>query len=65
MRTRLALLLLAGATALTAGERVAMAELDENCVVSVLNRTARVQTDGSFALPNVPGNFGQVRARAT
>jgi len=38
---------------------------DERCTVSVLNRTAKVQLDGSFKLPNVPANFGQVRARAT
>lgn len=43
----------------------AMAQLNENCVVSILNRTARVQPDGTWVLPNVPANFGQVRARAT
>ncbi len=41
------------------------AQLDENCVVSILNRTAQVQSDGSFILPNVPSNVGQVRARVT
>ena len=40
-------------------------QLGQNCVVSVLNRSARVKSDGSYVLPNVPGNFGQVRARAT
>jgi len=40
-------------------------ELDEHCVVSVLNRTAQVRADGSWDLPNVPAGFGQVRARAT
>src|SRR5437867_1437821 len=39
--------------------------LDGNCFVSVLNRTARVNADGSWILPNVPANFGLVRARAT
>jgi hypothetical protein len=39
--------------------------LDENCTVSVLNRNIRVNSDGSWVLPNVPANFGQVRARAT
>ncbi len=39
--------------------------LDENCVVSVLNRTAQVKPDGTYAIPNTPANFGQVRARAT
>ncbi|MGH7961988.1 MAG: Ig-like domain-containing protein, partial [Candidatus Binatia bacterium] len=43
----------------------ASAQLDEHCVVSILNRTAQVQPDGSFILPNIPSNTGQVRARAT
>ena len=36
-----------------------IAELNstENCTVSVLNRTVRVNPDGSWVLPNVPGNF--------
>jgi len=41
------------------------AQLNENCTVSVLNRTVRVNPDGSWVLPNVPANFGQVKARAT
>src|SRR5438046_2467655 len=40
-------------------------KLDENCTVSVLNRTVRVNPDGSWVLPNIPANFGQVKARAT
>jgi hypothetical protein len=40
-------------------------ELDEDCVVSILNRTARVRPDGSWRIDNVPANFGQVRARFT
>ncbi len=44
---------------------VALAQLDENCTVSVLNRNVQVNSDGSWVLPNVPANFGQVRARAT
>src|SRR5215471_11212999 len=44
---------------------VAQDQLDENCTVSVLNRTVRVNHDGSWILPNVPANFGQVKARAT
>ena len=43
----------------------AMAQLNQNCVVSVLNRTVPVNADGSWVLPNVPANFGLVRARAT
>lgn len=39
--------------------------LNEHCVVSILNRTAQVRPDGSWQLPNVPANFGPVRARAT
>lgn len=44
---------------------VAMAQLNENCTVSVLNRTVRVNPDGSWVLPNIPANFGPVKARAT
>lgn len=40
-------------------------QLDQNCVVGILNRTIRVNPDGSWVLPNVPANFGLVRARAT
>jgi hypothetical protein len=39
--------------------------LNENCIVSVLNRNTRVRPDGSWILPNIPANFGLVRARAT
>src|SRR5215831_3366595 len=41
------------------------AQLNDSCVVSVLNRTVAVNPDGSWVLPNVPANFGPVRARAT
>ncbi len=41
------------------------AQLNENCTISILNRTANVQPDGSWRIDNVPANFGQVRARAT
>jgi hypothetical protein len=43
----------------------AAAQLNENCVVSVLNRNVSVNPDGTWVLPNIPANFGQVRARAT
>jgi len=33
--------------------------------VSILNRNVQVAADGSWYLPNVPSNFGPVRARAT
>ncbi len=45
--------------------RNGMAQLNQNCVVSVLNRTVQVNADGTWVLPNVPANFGPVRARAT
>src|SRR3972149_5147442 len=41
------------------------AELNENCTVSVLNRTAQVKADGTYVIPNVPSNMGLVRVRAT
>jgi hypothetical protein len=41
------------------------AQLNDKCVVSVLNRTSYVQADGSWVLPNVPSNLGRVRVRAT
>jgi hypothetical protein len=40
-------------------------QLDTNCVVSILNRTAKVQKDGSYHLFNVPAGVGQARVRAT
>lgn len=43
----------------------ATAQLNQNCTVSVLNRSIQVAPDGTWILPNVPSNVGQVRARAT
>ena len=43
----------------------AQAQLNENCVISILNRTAQVQPDGSWRIDNVPATFGDLRARAT
>ena len=43
----------------------AAAQLNQNCTVSVLNRTVRVNADGTWVLPNVPANTGRVKARAT
>ena len=40
-------------------------QLDDRCIVSVLNRNVRVKPDGTWVLPNIPANFGLVRARAT
>ncbi len=49
----------------TAAVLPAWGQLNENCVVSVLNRNVQVKPDGTWILPNIPANFGQVRARAT
>src|SRR5690242_5507097 len=43
----------------------AAAQLNQYCTVSVLNRTVRVNPDGTWVLPNVPANTGRVKARAT
>src|SRR5258708_24809194 len=43
----------------------AFGQLNENCIVAVLNRTVPVNPDGTWVLPNVPANFGMVKARAT
>lgn len=45
--------------------QLALARLNQNCTVSVLNRNVQVNPDGSWVLPNIPANFGQVKARAT
>src|ERR1700754_3138991 len=42
-----------------------LAQLNQDCTVSVLNRNVQVNPDGSWVLPNIPANFGQVKARAT
>lgn len=39
--------------------------LNQNCIVSVLNRNTPVNPDGTWILPNIPAGFGLVRARAT
>lgn len=50
---------------LSAGALVfrADAQAHANCTVGVLNRTARVRADGTWIIPNIPANLGQVRAR--
>ncbi|HEX6095145.1 MAG TPA: Ig-like domain-containing protein [Thermoanaerobaculia bacterium] len=53
------------AVALLGLATTAAAQLDDRCTVAVLNRTARVDANGFWRLPNVPTNLGQVRARAT
>src|SRR2546425_497581 len=47
------------------GAHDARAQLNETCTVSVLNRNVQVNPDGSWVLPNIPANSGQVKARAT
>src|SRR5262245_58395822 len=39
--------------------------LNDSCTVSILNRSARVQSDGTWYIPNIPASFGSLRARAT
>jgi hypothetical protein len=41
------------------------AQLNQNCTVSILNRTTQAQLDGSWVINNIPAGFGLVRARAT
>src|SRR5690349_17130497 len=53
------------AAAMLCGTSTALAQLNQNCTISVLNRTVPVGPDGRWVLPNVPANFGQVKARAT
>jgi hypothetical protein len=64
LRQRVVILLIL-ACAVGGSAREASAQLDSSCMVSALNRTAPVQADGVWVLPNVPANLGQVRVRAT
>ncbi|MBL9128891.1 MAG: carboxypeptidase regulatory-like domain-containing protein, partial [Verrucomicrobiales bacterium] len=41
------------------------AQLDENCTVTILNRSAQVNPGGWWGLPNVPREVGYFRVRAT
>jgi hypothetical protein len=59
-RAVLALALLAMAAA-----GVHAQQLDQRCTVSILNRSAQVQPDGTWTIFNVPANLGLQRARAT
>jgi hypothetical protein len=43
----------------------ALGQLNQNCTISVLNRSVQANPDGTWVLPNVPANIGQVKARAT
>jgi hypothetical protein len=44
---------------------VANAQLNENCIVSILNHNIQVNSDGTWRIDNIPAGFGLVRARAT
>ena len=48
-----------------AGFTQGLVQLDTNCIVSILNRSARVRADGTWHIDNVPANLGLVRVRAT
>ena len=43
----------------------AYAQVDQDCMISILNRTVQANTDGSWIIQGIPANLGQVRARAT
>src|SRR5262249_1176022 len=53
------------ALALWSAGAASAAQLNEHCTISILNRTTQVRADGTWVLPNVPTNFGPLRARAT
>ncbi|HTG35942.1 MAG TPA: Ig-like domain-containing protein [Thermoanaerobaculia bacterium] len=53
------------AVAVAGVSTAAFAQLDSSCMVSAFNRTAPVQADGVWVLPNVPAGLGPVRVRAT
>ena len=57
--------LLVGAVIMLMVLTLSSSALAEDCTVSILNRTATVQPDGTWLLPNVPANMGLVRARMT
>ena len=40
-------------------------QVNASCVVSILNRNVQVNANGTWVIPNIPANFGPVRARTT
>lgn len=44
---------------------IALAQLNDSCVVSSLNRSVRVEANGNWVIPNVPAGSGAIRVRAT
>jgi hypothetical protein len=59
------LLILAAIPAFAQEDPPEALELNENCTVSILNRNALVSPASGWTIPNVPANFGRVRARAS
>jgi len=59
------LLIICGFGIILLSNKIQAIELDDKCVINILNRTIQVSADGGWALPNVPSNMGQIRARAT
>jgi hypothetical protein len=44
---------------------VSARQIDDSCVINVLNRTVQVDSNGNWELLNVPAGLGKIRARAT
>src|SRR5258706_6911416 len=65
VRARVSPFLCVGVLMLSAARGALAQQVTENCTVSVLNRTVTANADGTWVLPNVPANFGPVRARVT
>ena len=40
-------------------------DINESCIVNVLNRTVQVESDGTWSMQNVPSFMGRVRARVS
>jgi len=63
--SRRVLLMVCGVASLLVLRVPGNAQLNQDCVVSALNRTVQAGADGKWVIPNVPANVGQVRARVT
>lgn len=61
----LLLVTVAGLCVLQAKAEPTALNIDETCIISILNRTVQANEFGRFAMPNVPSFMGQVRARAS
>ncbi len=57
------IVLVAGGVGLNFASLALAQESEDQCVASILNRTVRVNPDGSFAIPNVPVEPGLFRVR--